>query len=318
MTLDPQARAYLDELAALGVPAINTLPVAEARRLMESRAARLWGGAEPLHRVEDRTIPGPAGPLPMRLYAPAGERLPVLVYFHGGGWVTGSLDTHDGLCRALAKRAECLLLAVDYRLAPEHKYPAAVEDAWAATAWAGAHAASMGGDPLRLAVGGDSAGGNLAAVIANRARDRGGPRLLLQLLVYPVTDYDLTTRSYAENAEGYLLTREAMRWYWTHYLPTAAAGAEPDASPLRAENLRALPPAMVITCGYDPLRDEGDAYAQRLREAGVFVTHARYEGMIHGFFRMAAVVDAASRAVAEAAAILRGAFTSLTPVSGSR
>lgn len=316
MKLEPQARAFLDEVAALGLPPVHTIPVAQARELMEARAAALWGPPERVHRVEDRTVPGPAGAIPVRVYAPAGSRLPVLTYFHGGGWVTGSRQTHDGACRALANRAQCLLVSVDYRLAPEHKFPAAVEDAWAATAWLGAHADQIGGDPARVAVGGDSAGGNLAAVVALRARQRGRPRLAFQLLIYPVMDYEFGRQSYIENANGYNLTLDGMRWYWKHYLPSEAAGANPEASPLRAANLAGLPPAYVLTCGFDPLRDEGEAYAQRLREAGVQVTLKRYEGMIHGFFRMAAVLDRAKEAVDEAAAALGSAFRQAPAIVG--
>ncbi len=313
MPLDPQARAFLDQLAAMGVPPVHTLPVAEARRNMEARAAALWGAPEPVANTTDQTIPGPGQPIRVRIYRPAGaEPLPVLVYFHGGGWVTGSLETHDGLCRALANRAGCAVVAVDYRLAPEHKFPAAVEDAWAATTWVASNAEAIDLDPGRVAVGGDSAGGNLAAVVTLRARERGGPRLVFQVLVYPVTDYEFERTSYREYADGYYLTRDGMRWYWRHYLPSEAAGAHPEASPLRAANLAGLPPAHVITCGFDPLRDEGEAYAHRLSEAGVPATISRYESMIHGFFRMAAVTDRTSEAVDGAAAALRTAFEQAT------
>ncbi len=309
MPLDTQARAYLEQLAALQEAPLHMLPVEAARYRMESRAAALWGKPEPVDRMEDRTLPGPHGPIPVRIYRPAGDHpFPVLVYFHGGGWVTGSLETHDGVCRALANRAACLLVAVDYRLAPEHKFPAAVEDASAATTWVAEHAAELGGDAARLAVGGDSAGGNLAAVVALRARERGGPRIVFQVLVYPVTDYEFNRRSYIENAEGYYLTREGMRWYWNHYLPSHAAGINPDASPLRAANLAGLPPALVITCEFDPLRDEGEAYAERLRGAGVPVVVRRFDAMFHGFLRMRGVIDMAGEAIDEAAGALRTAY----------
>jgi acetyl esterase len=247
----------------------------------------------------------------VRIYEPLGaERdLPVLVYFHGGGWVVGSLESHDGVCRALAARTPCLVVAVDYRLAPEHRFPVAVDDAWAATAWVAEHARSIGGDPARIAVGGDSAGGNLAAVVALRARDR-GLRLALQLLVYPVCDDDLDTDSYREWAEGYGLTRAAMGWFWDHYLGPEGhvQGPGPEACPLQAPDLSGVAPALVLLAEYDPLLDEGEAYAHRLDEAGVPVARRRYEGVIHGFFRMAALTDRASEAHDEAAAALRAAF----------
>jgi acetyl esterase len=234
--------------------------------------------------------------------------LPILAYYHGGGWVVGSLDTHEGVCRALANRARCLVVAVDYRLAPEHPFPAAVEDAWAAVEWLSENAAEIGGDPGRLAVGGDSSGGNLAAVMALRARDR-GLRLAFQLLVYPVTDHDLDSPSYLANADGYGLRRESMRWFWDQYLSDPAQRSHPEASPLRASDLAGVAPALVLTCEYDPLRDEGEAYAERLRRAAVPVSISSYEGMIHGFFRMPAVIDAACRALDETGSALRKALS---------
>ncbi|WP_251330735.1 alpha/beta hydrolase [Haloplanus pelagicus] len=237
--------------------------------------------------VRDLSIPGPGTdpetPLPIRTYSPPGEDHPVLVYFHGGGWVRGDLDTHDGLCRLLAERVECTVVSVDYRRAPEHRFPAAVHDAYAATAWAAEHAGIVGGDPDRVAVGGDSAGGNLAAAVTLLARERGGPDVAHQVLLYPATDHAFDTDSYAENAEGYLLSRASMRWYWNRYLGDALDGANPYASPLQAPELGGLPSATVITAGYDPLRDEGAAYADRLRAAGVPVTHKNYPEMVHVF-----------------------------------
>lgn len=311
MPLDPQARAVLDQMAALGLPPLGTLSPEETRRNMELRQAALPPG-EPVASVEDRTIPGPANAIPIRIYRPASDApLPVLVYFHGGGWVIGSINTHDSICRTLANAAACIVVSVDYRLAPEHKFPAAVEDAYAATVWCATHAATFGGDPRRVAVGGDSAGGNLAAVVALLARDQGAPSLVYQILIYPVTDYRFDTPSYRENAEGYLLTRDGMRWFWGHYLSDAAQGAHPHASPLRAQNLAGLPPALVITAEFDPLRDEGEAYAARLQEAGVPVVCSRYDGMIHGFFGMTLMLDKARQAVGEVASTLRAAFAAL-------
>ena len=232
------------------------------------------------------------------------------MYFHGGGWVIGSLETHDGTCRELAAGAGCVVVSVDYRLAPEHRYPAAAEDCYAATRWCAEHAAELAIDARRIAVGGDSAGGNLAAVVAQMARDRGGPGLVLQLLVYPVTDHDFGTASYRDNAAGYLLTAADMRWFWGHYLgDDTARGAEPYASPLRAASLAGLPPALVITAELDPLRDEGEAYARALEAAGVAAKLHRYDGMIHGFFGMSAIMDQAVAAVREATGTLRFAFS---------
>ena len=264
---------------------------------------------DPVARVEDRRIPGPAGEIAVRLYAPEDPR-GLVVYFHGGGWVIGSLETHDLPLRTLANEAGCSVLSVDYRLAPEHRHPAAVEDGYAAVCWAAENAAELGADPARLAVGGDSAGGNLAAVASLLARERGGPALCFQLLVYPVTDHDFARPSYAENASGYFLERDDMRWFWDHYLPDAAARDGMTASPLRVRDLSGLPPAHVITAEFDPLRDEGEAYAARLREAGVPVTHTRYDGQIHGFFAMAALIPRGRDAIAEAGAKLRAAFAS--------
>jgi acetyl esterase len=231
------------------------------------------------------------------------------VYFHGGGWVLGSLATHDGICRSLAAGAGCVVVSVDYRLAPEHRYPAAAEDCYAATQWCAAHAAELGADGSRVAVGGDSAGGNLSAVVAQMARDRGGPPLVFQLLIYPVTDAARDTQSYRENAEGYLLTAGDMAWFWNHYLGDARArGAEAYASPIRAASLAGLPPALVITAEFDPLRDEGEAYGAALESAGVAAKVTRYDGMIHGFFGLGAMIDRANSAVQEAAGTLRIAF----------
>ena len=271
----------------------------------------MFGPAQHVGAVADRALPGPQGPVRVRVYDPEGSvrPLPVLVYFHGGGWVYGSLDTHDGVCRALAARTPCVVASVDYRLAPEHRFPAAVEDAWAATAWVAEHAASLGADPGRMAVGGDSAGGNLAAVLALRARDR-GLSLALQLLVYPVTYCDLDRPSYLECASGYGLTRDAMRWFWEHYLGPSGEWSEPEASPLRATDLAGVAPARVLTAEYDPLRDEGEEYARRLAQAGVAVVSSRYDGLIHGFIRMPALIDRTEDGLDECAAALREAFAS--------
>jgi acetyl esterase len=289
---------------------MHTLAPDEARR-RNAANAQAMGPAEPVAEVRDRTVPGPGGPIPIRVYVPEGTGpFPALVYFHGGGWVIGSIATHDVTCRQIANAAGCMVVSVDYRLAPEHKYPAAVDDAYAATAWVFEHAASIGADPRRVAVGGDSAGGNLAAAVSLMARDRASFRPVLQLLIYPILNHDLDTPSYLENADGYLLTRDTMRWFWQCYLRRAEDGRDPYASPLRAEDLRGLAPALVITAEYDPLRDEGEAYAARLRDAGVPVALTRYDGMIHAFFRRTELFDQARVAMQEVADALRRAFAS--------
>jgi acetyl esterase len=308
MPLDPQAQKIIDATLALNIPPFEQMTPAQARESIRARIAGL-GPAEEVARVEEHRVAVENGAITVRCYTPRGSGLrPALVFFHGGGWVIGDLDTHDGICRSLANAADCVVASVDYRLAPEHRYPTAAEDAFAATRWVAAEGSRLGIDGRRLAVGGDSAGGNLAAAVTLMARERGGPPLAFQLLVVPVTQHAFDTPSYRECAEGYLLTRDAMRWFWAHYLRRPEDGREPLASPLLAPDLSGLPPALVITAGYDPLRDEGEAYAARLREAGVPVTHTRYPGMIHGFFRMINLVDQARVARDEAATALRKAF----------
>jgi acetyl esterase len=308
MALLPEIRALLDQQDASGRPPLHQQSVPEARAFHLADARALNGPSAPVASVQDRAIPGPAGDLPVRVYTPEGEPpFPIVVWFHGGGWVVGSLDTYDPLCRALAAAVPAVVVSVDYRLAPEHRYPAAVEDAYAATLWASRNAAQLGGAQHRLAVAGDSAGGNLAAVVALGARDRGGPAIAFQLLVYPVLDAAADTASWREHAEGFHLTAAGMRWYWDHYLG-GADGAAPDASPLRAASLGGLPPALVICAEHDVLRDEGEAYAARLRQAGVAATVSRYPGVVHGFFRWRAVTGAAEAALQEAAAALRSAL----------
>ena len=306
MTINPQAQVVLDQLAALGAPPIHTQEPQAVREA--NRLPPVIPGAD-MAGVEDRAVPGPAGDIPVRVYrAVEDDGLPLLVWYHGGGWVIGDLDTADVTCRELAARAGCVLVSVDYRLAPEHRFPAAHDDCYAATIWAADHAAELGADAGRLAVGGDSAGGNLAAVVSLRARDEGGPAIRFQLLVYPVTDRDFETASYRDNADGYLLTRDGMIWFWEHYLGPDGDGAHPHASPLRATSLADLPPAHVVTAEYDPLRDEGEAYAERLREAGVPVTLTRYPGQIHAFFGMHGILDDAGRAADEAAERMKAAL----------
>jgi acetyl esterase len=308
MTLAPEIRALLDRQGASGRPSLERQSVAEARAFHLQDAAALNGDAPAVAAVADRTVPGPVGELPVRVYTPEGEApFPIVVFFHGGGWVVGTLDTYDPLCRALAAATPAVVVSVGYRLAPEHRWPAAAEDAYAATLWASRNAAALGGAQHRLAVAGDSAGGNLAAVVALGARDRGGPAIAFQLLVYPVLDVAGDTGSWREHAEGFYLTAAGMRWYWDHYLGPAD-GTAPDASPLRAAFVGGLPPALVIGAEHDILRDEGEAYAARLREAGVDAAASRYPGMVHGFFRWRAVTPAADAALGEATAALRSAL----------
>lgn len=277
----------------------------KARAVMLVQTAGL-GPPEAVSRVDDRAVAGPEADIPIRIYSPAvNTARRTLVYFHGGGWVIGSIETHDGLCRMIANAAGCTVVSVEYRLAPEHKFPAATEDAYAAVAWAAKHAAALGAEPGRLAVGGDSAGGNLAAVACLMARDRGGPPIDLQVLLYPITDHDLDTQSYQAYADRFLLTRDAMAWFWGHYLAAGADKNHPYISPLRAADLAGLPRALVITAECDPLCDEGDAYARRLAAAGVPVVHAQYPGMIHGFVRRAMLLKQGRKALEQIAEALR-------------
>jgi acetyl esterase len=268
------------------------------------------GNDAPIGKVDERTIPGPAHPIPVRVYTPLGAKdgvLAGLVFFHGGGFVIGDLDTHDDLCRCLANESGCRVVSIDYRLAPEHPFPAAVEDCFAATRYVAAHAGEFGIDRKRLAVGGDSAGGNLAAVVSQLAKGEGGPPLAFQLLIYPVTQLGapVDTPSMRENAKGYFLEKEGMDWFTKLYCPETRHRSDPRLSPLLCGDLAGLPPAYVITAGFDPLRDEGKAYADKLDAAGVPVTYVNYPGMVHGFFSMRGLIPKAREAVAAAAAAVR-------------
>jgi acetyl esterase len=304
MSGDAEVAALLEVLEA-GFPRVEEMSGAQARAAIRSRY-RAPEDPEPITRSEDRTIPGPAAGIPVRIYWPATESdsgpAPVVVFAHGGGFVFCDLDTHDGICRAMANGVGAIVISVDYRLAPESAWPAAAEDVYATAAWAAAHAGELGGDPGRLVVAGDSAGGNLAAVAAVMARDRGGPSIAAQVLLYPVIAADFDTDSYRRFGTGYYNTRAAMQWYWDQYVPVADR-EHPHASPIRAE-LAGLPPAVVVTAGCDPLCTEGDAYADALAAEGVPVTHRRYDDGIHGFMTLT-VLTLAGRAQAQAWADLR-------------
>jgi acetyl esterase len=290
------------------VPPLYEMSLADARAA-DLASIRAGGGEpEPVHEVVNLTIAGPGGDLPVRLYRPASERpTPVLVYFFGGGWVLGTIDTADGVSRSLANSSGALVVVPGYRLAPEHPFPAAVEDCYAAVRWVAGHADEIGADPARLAVGGDSAGGNLAAGVALRAR-ADGPALAGQILVYPNTDQLADDESMRAADDPFLFNRYSVAWYRQHYLASPGDAANPLASPLRADSLAGLPPALIITAEHDPLRDQGEAYARRLADEGVQVELSRYPGMAHGFFTMIGTVDASRAAIGQAAARLRAWF----------
>jgi acetyl esterase len=308
MPLDPQAKMLMDQLASLNGPKLCTLTAADARRVTAGTFKLPPERVEKVFKVEDRKIPGPAGELPIRVYTPQGSGpFPVLVFFHGGGWVLCDLDSHDAPCRVLTNKVGCVTVSVDYRLAPEHKFPAGVEDCFAATKWVAAHAGELNVDANRLAIGGDSAGGNLSAVIAQLARDAGGPKIAFQLLIYPATEAELDTTSH-KTFTDYFLTKDDIIWFWGHYLRGPADRKDPRVAPALTKNLKGLPPALVITAEFDPLRDEGEAYGEKLRAAGVPVTVSRYEGMIHGFVSMFDVLDKGKLALEESAAALKKAL----------
>lgn len=309
MPLDPQAKALMDQMAAAKGPTINSLSPADARRVTAGLFKPPAEQLEKVAKIEDRKIPGPGGEIPIRVYTPEGQGpFPVLVFFHGGGWVICDLDTHDSICRALTKKAGCVTVSVDYRLAPEHKFPAGVEDCFAATRWVADHAKELNGDARRLAVGGDSAGGNLSAVISQLARDADGPRIAFQLLIYPATEAELDSESH-KTFTNYFLTRDDIVWFWGHYLRSPADRKDPRIAPALAKSLKGLPPAFILTAEFDPLRDEGEAYGAKLRAAGVDATVKRYDGMIHGFVSLYHVLDQGRTAIDDSAAALRKAFS---------
>jgi acetyl esterase len=311
LPIGPQEQQLLDMLSAAAPDEPRPLEADTMRAAYSGMAAMLPPG--PDVATDDRTVPGPAGDVPVRVYTPAGDATRgVLVYLHGGGWTIGGLDTHDHPCRTLCADAEVVVVSVDYRLAPEHPFPAALDDAWAVVEWVAANAAEIGGDPSRVAVGGDSGGGNLAAVIALMARDRGAPELRFQLLVYPAVDLrpDAVDRfpSLTENGEGYVLTYQTMQFFMGNYRPDPAQADDWRLSPLLATDHGGLPPALIITAEFDPLRDEGKAYAEVLERAGTSVTLSPYDGTVHTMFQLAPFLDAGKAALAESAAALRTAL----------
>lgn len=307
MSLDPEIQVLIDGMAAGDTPPLHELAPDEARALYVAMSQMLDTVDVPIGQVEDRTI---GEGVPVRIYSPvAGSGvLPVLVFYHGGGWVIGDLDSHDTLCRSLANQAQCRVVAVDYRLSPEHKFPAALDDAYSVLEWIEQHAGDINVDPNRIAVAGDSAGGNLAAVLALKSRDEKGPAIVFQLLIYPVTDLTAEDGSREDFAEGYFLAQETMLWFSEQYMKPGDDWQTAYVSPLLADDLTGLPSAYVVTAGYDILRDEGKAYADALSAGGTSVTYKNYDGMIHGFFNMQAVSKVSVQAVSDAAAALEKAF----------
>ena len=307
--MHPQLKAMLERVATAGYPDQISVPVEEARRITVDRARRFYGDPQPVHRVESLTLPGPAGTLTARLYAvESTEPLPVVVYFHGGGWVLGDIDSHDKGVRAITAAAQCLSISINYRRAPEAPFPAAADDCFAALQWIAANAGDLGGDARRLAVAGDSAGGNLAAVCALMAREAEGPVLVFQLLIYPVVDSDLDGGTYATLGNSPVLNRDRMEYFWNLYVPNAEHRRDWRCAPLRASSHAGLPPALVLGAGIDPLYGEGIAYAEALRKAGVAADHVGFPRMTHAFFQAPAILDDARAAVNAAAAALRRAF----------
>jgi len=308
----PQVAMLLERAARSPLPPYATVSPFVARRIYRDTRAAVSPAAPEVAEAKLLLAPGPGGPIPLRAYRPFGSRaeevLPALVYFHGGGWTIGDLDTHDVVCRQLANGARCAVFSVDYRMGPESPFPAAVDDCVAATQWVAAEAGALRVDAARIAVGGDSAGGNLATVVALLARDKGAPRLCFQLLVYPATDQRMSFPSIERNGEGYLLTKTSMLYFRSQYLPRREDWTDWRASPLLAPSLAGLPPALVITAGFDPLVDEGKAYAERLAREGVQVAQRDFSDMVHGFLLMGGVLDAANAAVKECGGALRAAF----------
>lgn len=307
MAIDIMAKSILDQLQASGMPQLHQLTPEQIRQPSDMSATA--GMPEEVAKVEDRVIPGPLGDIPVRIYTPEGQGpFPALIYFHGGGFVVGNLDMVDVPCRMLANQAECVVISVDYRLAPEYKFPAPLEDAYAAVTWIAEYGETISVDSARIAVGGDSAGGNLAAAISLMAKDKSGPDISFQLLIYPTLSNLFDTESYQAFEEGYLLSTRDLEWFWGHYLENDEDGQNPYASPILAEDLSGLPPALIIVAEYDQLRDEGEAYGQRLKEAGVSTEITRYDGMIHNFYLMPAVFPQGKEAIEQSAKALSRNF----------
>lgn len=311
MTLDPQAKWVIDIAIEAKVPLIDQMSAEDAKATYEERAQKLCLKDIPIGKSEDLEISGPNGPIPLRLYSPVSgaTNIPVVVFYHGGGWVIGSRNSHDSLCRQISNEGNFLVISVDYRMGPGAPFPAGPIDAFTAFQWACKTADQYGGDLKNVAVAGDSAGGNLSAVVALMARQEGYRLPTFQWLIYPATDMHMTTPSHQSCGEGYFLTADLMTWFQDHYLPSEAAKDDWRASPLRAQSLADLSPALVQTAGYDPLKDEGRAYADRLQAAGVNVTYTDYPGMIHGFINLGGAIDAAKTAISEGIKALNGAFT---------
>ncbi len=314
MPLDPGVRGLLDTLAAAQRPRLWQLSPPEAREAFIAMVKAMEAKDIPIGATEDGTFPGPATPLCFRSYTPVAAsdpRLPGLIYFHGGGFVLGNLDTHDSTCRMLANASGCRVISIDYRLAPEHKFPAAVDDAWAATKWVAEHASDLGIEAERLAVGGDSAGANLAAVVCHLAKRSRAPKIALQLLLYAVTDATADAGSMRDFAEGYLLEQEGLKWFFDHY--GASDPLDPRLSPLRANDFSGLPTAHIHTAEFDPLRDQGKAYAEHLQEAGIKVTYVCHSGMIHGFFSLGGVIPYGRAALEKVGTVVKAALSEDTP-----
>jgi len=311
MPLDPLLKSFLDHVAAEAGPKMWEMDPPAAREALAQLMAFAGPKDVPIGKVSNIAIPGPAGDIPARVYTPVaagGEPLPALIFFHGGGFVIGSVDTHDGLARMLANGSGCRVISVEYRLSPEHRFPAAVEDAFAATSWIEKSAAQLGIDANRLAIGGDSAGGNLAAVVTHLARDAGAPRLAFQMLLFPVTHFGADTVSKREFAEGYFLEAKGMEWFGAHYMGPEPDLHHPHASPLLNDKLNGLPPAYVMVAGFDPLHDEGVEYAEKLRKAGIAVTIDDYPELVHDFIYLVGVLPQASEAMNKAAKALKEAL----------
>jgi len=306
MPLDPQIKPIIDQAASAGAPPLSSLSPHHARAAFRTMFEAFGGRPAPVAKSEDRTIPGPAGEIGLRIYTPEGKGpFHALMFSHGGGWVVGDLDTHDPLCRALTNAAHCITVAVDYRLAPEHKFPAAVDDCFAAYRWLRTHGRDVGADTTRVGVGGDSAGGNLLAVVSQLAASAGVPVPTCQVLIYPAVDFSLNTESHRELVEGHIIPRDRIEWYGQQYLRTEADKADLRASPLRATTLAGQPPAMIVTAGFDPLRDEGRAYGEALRRAGVDVVYREFPGQIHAFVSLTRAIPQGMTCTLEVAEYLR-------------